>query len=301
MSERGEGAGAVALRENHILCAAGISDSLSAWRLWRLMTGAEEPAPYSIETIERSFRRSLKEELETYRGVRIVPWGGDLSFEGPFVVTKPWVVAEGAAPMHPGSVLMMEMPSRRTFDFVWRNGYDTLVPAHTRAKAQLRMAVTGLERACVWVVGDNGEIDEVHVVDRDDEEIARLREACRAAIERAESGEEPSPDDEDLGRYAEAHAGSNSVRLVAPGEAVAIAFDDYVAIKAQEKEASALARGLGKKADVPGTVLKRALVETPTLDMPNGQRLTMEAVVSVRKASTSRYDKLVIRDKGEGD
>lgn len=284
-----------ALREVHILSAGGVSEAVSTWRLYQIMRGAIEEPRYVPDDVEVALRKAARSILEDRRGVSIRAFPGDLAFEGPFEVTKPWIVVEGGSTaMQEGDVLMIEMPSRRSYDMVWRNNYDVIVPVYTAGKAQVRMDVTGAARAAIWLLGDNGAIDEFHFVERDEDAIASLRESCLAAIARVEAGEEPAPDDDEVGEYLSMPGRKNSERVLGPADPITDAFEEWQRARAAESEANASARALKEQSRKPEGVLKRALAETPTLIMPSGQIVTCKHMVQPVAATVRRFDKIVV-------
>lgn len=211
------------MREDHILGAARMANTFTPWRVYNLLKGVEKDQPFDPKgRLDLKVKNWLREDAKLTYGAEVSRFDGDTSFLGPFHATRPDIVTEpGALACKAGDILLIQTPSKDSYDMTWKAGYDLLVPATVEAKAQIRMSVAGADRTLLWIVSDSGRVSEFRYIDRDDEFIAALKRGCEAVLAAAERGEEPMPDDVDLDDYVLAKAGERgTVEVDAKSELV---------------------------------------------------------------------------------
>ncbi len=294
-----------ALTERHILAAANLNSKLSPWRLHQILSGlapVDQSAP--SDRLADLFRRGLGAHLKDVYDVKVSRYQGPNDFVEPFHVNRPTLIEDpGALEATPGTVLMIETPSRAAYEFSWKINYDAVVPLGVVARANLRMHISGAQNALVWVIADNGEISEFHMLAYDPKLVAELEAACRTAITRADSGDEPAPDDPDLADYFRQHSSlqSNSIKICEPSSPEAQAFNTYRRLDRERAEAEAAARTAKTKLDQPKKTLMQAMKDVPTLQIDN--HIVTLSVINIaeqhRKASS--YTKLNIKQIRETD
>ncbi len=254
------------------------------------MTGtvAEAPAP-SDDPLGRFMRENLERYFAEANGARCAPFAGPLRFEGPFASTRPTVfVVPGRTRAEPGDVLMVETPTRRGYELSWRVDYDSAVPDAVKAKANLRMAVAGAGAALVWVVGDNGTIDEMHRIRRDEATIERMREGCLEAEAGAAIGLEPAPDDADLADYIVARRDEATEVLVRDERSrEGIALTAIEDLQREAAAATATERRSKQEQNAHRNVLLRALAGRKALRI--GDRIVRSTVVEVEERLKRSY------------
>lgn len=193
------------LTERYILGAAGVSSNITPYEIHRILLRQTEPNHGEFSPAELDLRQHYQRHLQRAYGVSAEPLtpASARVFEGPYmagrtlVITDPGDLAYSGTddePIVAGDVIMIETPARRVYDFVYRNGHETVIPQHVMVRAQIKMAVANANQALIYVVGDNHEIDEFHAVKRDDELIANLIQACRRTIQRVIDNDPPKPD-----------------------------------------------------------------------------------------------------------
>ena len=259
------------------------------------MSGAE---PDRFERPADPLADDLQSAVESHLLSRLAgtasSFDGSNAFEGRFHVEIPRVLVTADADPE---ILMIETPRRRDFDRQWRVGYDTTIPASVTARANVRMAVASLRSTVLWVVGDNGAIDEFHRITRDDKLVATLRTACRSMETSVAAGDEPSPDDDDLSDYILALKGPpKPVLRVAAASPEAEAFRTLEAIEREIALASDALQQRRNDQKAPRSVLVRACAGRKGLEI-EGRLVRAEMVqVNAKERKSYSFPRVVVDD-----
>jgi hypothetical protein len=193
------------MSEKYILAAAGQSSNITTYELHQVLTLQKEDVRGEFSPAELELRNHYHRHLHATYGIDADPVTPESArvFENPFVAGRTLVITDPGALQYAGkegseikagNVIMVETPSRRLFDNLYRDGFETMLPSYVIMRAQIRMKVAQTDKALVYVVGDNHDIDEFHVVLRDDKIISDLEQACRRAIQRVIDNDPPKPD-----------------------------------------------------------------------------------------------------------
>lgn len=193
------------LSEKYILAAAGMSSNITEHELFQVMTLQSEDRKGEFSPAELELRNHYHRHLNKTFGLDADPLTPDSArvFENPFMAGRTLVITDpgslafaGDANDHivAGNIILVETPSRRIYDNLYRDGFETMLPRYVVLRAHIKMKVAGTDKALVYVVGDNHDIDEFHVVKRDEALIEQLEQGCRRAIKRVIDNDPPRPD-----------------------------------------------------------------------------------------------------------
>lgn len=283
------------LREDHILGASNLVKTYTPWRVYNALMGLEKEKPFDATgRLDIKMRNWLRQDAEANYGLVVKRFDGETAFEGPFHASAPDVIVDpGNLLGSKGDLLMIQTPAKDAYDMTWKAGYELSVPASVIAKAQIRMAVTGAERTLVWIVSDNGRVNEFEYVLRDQPFIDALRRKCREVLAAADEGREPAPDDVDVQEYALMRAGTKGVKKISIEDEEATAFRIYREAKATLSRLGRETKDAKIQEDNAKRVMLGAMKDGSILEMPDKSIVSMKRVDVPEKVSNAYHYSLL--------
>ncbi len=236
------------LTERYILAAAGASSNVTTYETHQVLLRMQEPSRGEFSIAELDLRQHYERHLQKAFHIHTEPLTPAAArvFDGPFITGRTLIITDagdlafsgqGDRQIVAGNVLMIETPPRRMYDFVYREGYETVLPPHVVMRAHIKMHVAKTNQALVYVVGDNHEIEDFISVVRDDNVIEDLIQSCRRAVQRVIDHDPPKPDITEDALLIEERNG-NPPLIVDANSNVFPVMRDYLDAIAEEKRAS---------------------------------------------------------------
>lgn len=272
-----------------VLGMAGYSSQTSPWQAYMTLAGLRKPPAAGRGPIEEALEATYLEHLEERHGAMLGWVEGAELFGGAVRMGRlPRLVIPGGLIGSEGDAVVLEMPTRASYQDAWVESGQTRIPFRVRARAVLAMAALGAGNALLWVVGDNGAIDEFHVVPMDQGILRSLEAAVGRMAGRLEAGDPPDPEDDDLtDALALAHGdGSNSTEAVGPDDPVVRMEREYDAALSERLALDRSSAVLKKKeSELKNGILRRLREGAPRLRLPDGRHVSYKVV---RTAPQSR-------------